>query len=131
MYRINTYCFNLAFTVLLRYTCSISFTTLLLLLWQPFLKCPILLHPTHILPYARHCLNWWFPPQYIHGCNCMVWLTGALMMSSFVFLDTFTFLNYLDSVKVFSTAAWALCASILLAHTSMPPLVIWSPSILL
>ena len=81
---------------------SISLTTLLLLLWQTFLKCPTLLPSAHILLYAGHCLGWWIPPQYLHSCHCVVWFTGTLGLSSFAFYD------------IFNTATWALCASTLL-----------------
>ena len=107
-------------------SCSISFTTLIVLLWQTFLKCPTLLYPTHVLPYAGHYLSWCTPPQYLHGCCCMVQLTGALALPSFVFLYICTLSNCLDLVRVFSTTAWALYTSTFLAHTSIPPLVMWS-----
>ena len=107
-------------------SCSISFTTPLLLLQQTFMKCHILPHPAHILPYAGYCLSWCVPPQYLHCCHCMVWLTGVLAMSSFVFFYIFILSNCPDSVRVFSTTIWALCTSTLLAHVSTPLLVMWS-----
>ena len=66
-------------------SCSISFITLLLLLWQTFLKCPTLPHTAHILPYTGHCLSWCILPQYLPSCLCIVWLLGFLVVSSFVF----------------------------------------------
>ena len=89
-------------------SCSITLTTLLLLLQQTFLKCPTLLHSVHILPYAGQCLSWCVSPQDLYGCHCVVWFTGALALSSFVFFDIFTLSNFLDSVNVFNTAVWAL-----------------------
>ena len=71
---------------------------------------------THILPYTEHCLSWCNPPQYLHGCHCDVQPTGALVVSSFAFFDTFILLNCLDSVSIFKTAACALCASTLFAQ---------------
>ena len=107
-------------------SCSISLTTLLLLLWQTFLKCPTLPHSAHILPYTGHCLGWWISPQYLHGCLCVVWCTGALVLSSFAFFDSLILSICFDSIKVFSTAAWALCTSTLLVHANMSPLVMLS-----
>ena len=105
---------------------SISLTTLLLLLWQTFLKCPTLLQSTHILLYTGHCLGWWIPLQYMHGCQCVVQCTGAIILSSFAFFDILILSNCFDSVNVFNTVAWALCTSPLLAHAYTPLLVMWS-----
>ena len=107
-------------------SCSISLTTLLLLLWQTFLKHPTLPHSVHVLPYAGHCLGWWIPPQYLHGCHCVVWFTGTLVLLSFVFFDSLILSNSFDSVNAFNTAGWALCTSTLLAQANTPPLVMWS-----
>ena len=89
-------------------SCSISLTTLLLLLWQTFLKCPTLPHSAHVLPYTGHCLSWWISPQYLHGCHCVVLCTGALVLSSFALFDILILWNCLESVNVFSTADWGL-----------------------
>ena len=108
-------------------SCSISLTTQLFLLHHTLPKCPILLHSVHILPYTQHCLGRCVPPQYLHGCHgVLLWCIGIFVLLSMTFLGTSFLSKCLDSVIVFNTAAWALCASTLLAHSNTPPLVIWS-----
>ena len=110
------------------YSCisSISslFTALSLLLWHTFLKCPVLPHHVHVLPYDGHCLGVCNPPQYLHGCHCVSGPCGHLVLSSFAFFKICTLSNCLNSIMVFNTAAWALCASTLLVQASTPSLVI-------
>ena len=80
----------------------------------------------HALLYAGHCLGWWILPQYLQGCHGVVRCTGIPVLSSFTLLDIFILSNCLDSVSIFNTAAWALCAATLLAHAYTPPLVMQS-----
>ena len=75
-------------------SCSTSLTTLFLLLWQTFWKCPILLYSVHVLLYAGHCLGWGILPQYLQGCCGVVCCTGVLVLSSF------TFFGYLYFIKL-------------------------------
>ena len=42
--------------------------SLSLLLQHTLLKCPVFPQPTHVFPYARHCLGMCNLPQYQHGC---------------------------------------------------------------
>ena len=125
MYQIDTHCFNLTF-IFCVFSISSSFTALSILLWHTFLKCLVLPHPGHILPYAGHCLGACNPPQYLHGCHYIVGPGAHLVLSPFAFFMICTLTNCLDSVMVFNTAARALCASTLLAQASTPLLVIWS-----
>ena len=95
--------------------------------WQTLWKCPILLHSVHILPYTGHCLGRCVPPQYLHGCHCMLlWCINVFVLLSFTLLDILILSNWPDSVNVFNTATWALCTSTLLAHANLSPLVMWS-----
>ena len=80
---------------------SSSFTTWSLLLQHTFLKCLVLPQPTHVFPYARHCLGMCTPPQYWHGCCCDVRPSGPLVLSSFGFFAIVALLNCLDFVMVF------------------------------
>ena len=105
---------------------SISLTILFFLLQQTFGKCL-----NFIAICAHLAIHWalpWLvdPPQYLHGCRSVLWCTDVLALFSFTFLDSFISSNCIDSINVFNTAAWALCASTLLAHASTPPLVIQS-----
>ena len=59
-------------------SCSISLTTLFLLLWQTFWKCPILLHSVHTLPYTGHCLGWWIPHNIY--MVAMVWSSAPVFL---------------------------------------------------
>ena len=114
------------------YPCDASsssyFTAQPLLLWHTFLKCLVLPQPAHVFPYAGHCLGTCTLPQYWHGHCCDVRPSGPLVPSSFSFFAIFTLSNGLNSVIVFKSAAWALCASTLFAQASIPPLVMWSSS---
>ena len=108
-------------------SCSILLTDLLFLLQQTFQKCPILLHSMHFLPYAGHCLGECVPPQFLHGCHCLLlWCINVFVLLSFTLLNSFILSNCLDSVNVFNTVTWSPCTSTLLGHANTPPLVIWS-----
>ena len=108
---------------------SSSFHAQSLLLWHTFLKCLVLPQTAHIFPYTGYCLSTFTPPQYQHGHHCDVRSSGPLVLPSFGFFTIFTLSNCLDSVIVFKTAVWVLCASTLFAQASMPPLVMWSSSL--
>ena len=75
-------------------SCSISLTTLLLLLRQTFLKCPILPHSIHILPYAGHSLSWWI----LLTVSTQLSLCGPLCWSSCFVI--FCFIGYFDFIKL-------------------------------
>ena len=94
---------------------SISFIALLLLVWQTFLKCPISLHPAHVLSYARHCLGWCIPPQYLHGCHCVVWLEQCLVLCSFLI-----FLLYQTAFTLLACLKLLPGPSVLLPSLPMP-----------
>ena len=108
------------------YISSISSSYTALLLQYTFLKCLVLPHPADILLYTRHCLGACNLPQYLHGCHCVAGSGGCLVLSSFAFFMLCTLSNCLNSVMIFNTAAWTLCASTLLAQASTLSLVIWS-----
>ena len=113
------------------FSCMISYpsslTALDFLLLHTLWKWPTLLHSIHILPYAGHCLGGCVLPQYLHaGHDGVLCCAGTLWLLVHIDLDTFILSNSLDSVIAFITAAWALFASTLFAHTSTFPLVICS-----
>ena len=91
-------------------SCSMSFTTLVLLLPQTFWKWPILLHSMHIFPYSG-C--------YLGGCVlhsiCMsVSMVCWILLALFVFFACM--LSYLNFVKLLSL----LCSSLLLLELFIP-----------
>ena len=90
-------------------SCSISLTTLLLLLWHTLWKCPILLYSVQVLLYAGHCLGRCVQPQYLHGCHgVLLWCISIFVLLYLTFQHTFILSNCLDSVIVFNTATCPL-----------------------
>ena len=123
---INTHCLNRILTAFLRLL-DLQFVYSSLSSTLANLHEMTSLAATHThFSITGHCLGACNLPQYLHGHHWAVGPVGCLVLSSFVFLAILTLSNCHDSVMVFSTVVWALCASTLLAQANTPSLVISS-----